>query len=280
MNKQINNMKRTLLLVVTLLVSMSCLHAGDKYRTDKDIPYHKGVSSYADERCKLDVYYPKGAKDFATIVWYHGGGIEGGNKFIHEQLMEKGMAVVAVNYRLLPHVTVEEVIDDTAASIAWVFNNIESYGGSKDKIFVAGHSAGGYLIDMAVLDKSYLAKYGVDADDIAGAFPFSAQCITHFNVRKQSGLGPLDPTIEKSAPLANMRVLPFPLFVFSGDRELEMNGRYEEQAYFWRMMKLKGNEQVYLYEFQGFDHGKMCEPGHPVMVRQIRNILAGKPIGR
>lgn len=277
-------MKRTLIIAILTLACAFCAMGQQRpnitYQTVTDIPYHPGVSAYADEKCKLDIYYPEGGKDFATIVWYHGGGIIEGRKEIPEALKNSGMCIVGVGYRFVTEVPVEDVIDDTAASIAWVFDNIESYGGSKDKIFVAGHSAGGYLIDMAVLDKSYLAKYGVDADQIAGAFPFSAQVITHYNVRSASNLGPLEPLIDSTAPLAHMRVLPMPMYVLSGDRELELYGRYEEQAYFWRMMKLVGNDQVYLYEFAGFDHGSMPTPGFPLMKRQIRNILAGKPYSR
>ena len=66
------------------------------------------------------------------------------------------------------------------------------------------------------------------------------------------------------------------VLVLSGDRELELYGRYEEQAYFWRMMKLNGNEDVYLYEFDGYDHGSMPQPAHAVVKRFIRGILRGQ----
>ena len=272
-------MKRVLLFAVTAFISLSAF-CQTTYKTVTDIAYRTGASGYAAERCKLDIYYPENRKDFATVVWFHGGGIIEGNKEIPNELKNSGLAVIGVNYRLLPKVKVQESIDDAAAAVAWAFKHIEEYGGSTSKIFVAGHSAGGYLTDMVALDKSYLEKYGVDADKIAGAFPYSAQVITHYNVRKESGIDPLSPRIDETAPIFHMRKIPFPLFVFSGDREIELYGRYEEQAYFWRMMKLVGNEQVYLYEFDGFDHGSMPKPAHEVMKRQIRTITAGRPIGR
>src|SRR5690606_17260154 len=49
---------------------------------------------YAKERCVLDVYYPENTTDFTTVVWFHGGGITGGQKFIPNELKEKGLAVV------------------------------------------------------------------------------------------------------------------------------------------------------------------------------------------
>ena len=67
-----------------------------------------------------------------------------------------------------------------------------------------------------------------------------------------------------------------PLVLFSADRELELYGRYEEQAYFWRMMQLNGNTHCMLYEMQGFDHGNMPQAAHPVMKRIIESICKGE----
>ena len=100
-------------------------------------------------------------------------GIEGGNKHIDPQLKNSGLVVVAANYRLLPKAKIDDILDDAAAAVAWTYNNIGKYGGSKRKIFVAGHSAGGYLLDIIGLDKRWLAKYGVDADSLAALVPFS-----------------------------------------------------------------------------------------------------------
>ena len=70
------------------------------------------TDTYRQERCKLDIYYPENKKDFSTIVWFHGGGMEGGNKFIPKELREQGFAVVAVNYRLSPKAKNPAYIED------------------------------------------------------------------------------------------------------------------------------------------------------------------------
>ena len=92
------------------------------------------------------------------------------------------------------------------------------------------------------------------------------------------GIGPLQPLIDETAPLFHVRKLPMPMLVLSGDRELEMNGRYEEQAYFWRMMKLNGNENVFLYEFDGYNHSQMPFPAHNVVKRYIKAISGGEKL--
>ena len=189
-NRTDMKMKKTIIAIFALLLMLPAI-AMAQYKQENDIPYSESSDAYAQERCKLDVYYPTELKDAPVVVWFHGGGIEGGNKHIDAQLKNSGLVVVAANYRLLPKAPIDDILDDAAAAVAWTYKNIEKYNGSRRKIFVAGHSAGGYLLDMIGLDKRWLAKYGVDADSLAGLIPFSGQCITHYNIRKQQGISPL-----------------------------------------------------------------------------------------
>ena len=259
-------------LILTLLFCTTILRA--QYNQVIDIPYREVAEGYAKERCKLDVYYPTNEKDAPVVVWFHGGGIEGGEKHIDPQLRNSGLVVVAANYRLLPKAKIDDILDDAAAAVAWTYKNVVKYNGSKRKIFVAGHSAGGYLLDIIGLDKRWLAKYGVDADSLAALVPFSGQCVTHYNIRKQQNIGPLQATIDQSAPLTYVRPDAPPIIIISGDRELELYGRYEEQAYFWRMLKLVGHKDVTLYEMQGYDHGAMPQPAYKILKDHIRRITA------
>ncbi len=49
-----------------------------------------------------------------------------------------------------------------------------------------------------------------------------------------------------------------------------MMGRYEENAYWARMMQLAGHKNTRLYEFDGYDHGNMPGPAYPLMLQEIR----------
>lgn len=264
-------MKNILRMLVCIVAIAWTAAARAQYTTVHDIPYATSTDSYAQERCKLDVYYSPELKGAPVVVWFHGGGIEAGNKHIDAELQEQGLVVIAANYRLLPKANIDDCIDDTAGAVAWAFEHCAEYGGDPARIYLAGHSAGGYLIDMVGLDKHWLAKYGVDADRIAAIVPFSGQCITHYNVRKLQGIGPLQPTIDEYAPLTHIRPDAPPVVVISGDRNLELYGRYEEQAYFWRMLQLVGHPKVLLYEMQGFDHGAMLHPAYHVLKEYIKH---------
>ncbi len=244
------------------------------YNLVKDIwyPATGNPTDYQKERCHLDIYYPTGSDGYTTMVWFHGGGITAGEKHIHERLMNRGIAVVAANYRLHPGAKNPEYIEDAAAAVAWVFKNIEKYGGNRNKIVVSGHSAGGYLAMMVGLDKQWLAPYGIDANEIAALVPFSGHTITHQTIRRERGISSKQPQVDEFAPLWHVRPDAPPLHLISGDRELEMLGRYEETAYMWRMMKVAGHQQTYIYELDGFDHGGLAVPAYDLLIRIIKEL--------
>lgn len=250
-----------------------------EYTSQLNIPYYTDAinksDAYIKERCVLDVYYPKNSTGFATVIWFHGGGLTGGNKELPEALKNQGIAVISVNYRLGPKVSAPKYIEDAAAAVAWTFKNIHTFGGDESLIFVSGHSAGGYLASMVGLDKKWLKAEGIDANKIAGLIPFSGQAITHFLVRKERGIPDAQPVVDEFAPLFHVRADAPPLLLITGDRELEMLGRYEENAYLMRMMKIAGHKDTKLYELDGFGHN-MTAPAFPLLLNEVRRIVKEK----
>ena len=245
-----------------------------RYQLVENIAYRDGsdVTDYMRERCRLDVYYPEKTNGFATVVWFHAGGLTAGARYIPGELMKQGLAVVAVGYRLSPQAKAPAYLEDAAAAVAWVFKNIERYGGSTDRIFVAGASAGGYLVNMIGLDKHWLAAHEIDANRIAGIISLSGQAITHFTVRQERGIQGTQPVIDELAPLFHVRKDGPPMLLVTGDRNLELLGRYEETAYFWRMLRLAGNTGVELAELPGVDHGGVEKPAHELLLKFVRKI--------
>jgi acetyl esterase/lipase len=264
-------MKRILCCLLIIICYRS--FAQQQYETVKTIHYYADdinkKDRYIDSQCVLDLYYPKGAKNFPTVVWFHGGGLTEGHRELPEQLMNKGYAIVGVEYRLSPKVTAPAYIEDAAAATAWVFQHIQEYGGSDKLIFLSGHSAGGYLDLMITLNKNYLAKYNIDANNVAALIPFSPQTITHFTIRRERGIGPLQPVIDSFAPLYYVRKDAPPMLLVTGDRNLELYGRYEENAYLYRMMLLNGSTTTTLYELQGYDHGGMAAVAFPLLIKEV-----------
>ena len=143
-------------------------HLNIAYRTDAD----------ADkERHKLDVYVPKGKKDFPVLFFVHGGSWRSGNKGIYAALGNSfagaGVGTVVINYRLSPKVKHPAHIEDVAKAFAWTCENIGKYGGKADRVFACGHSAGGHLVSLLATDPSYLKAEKRTPADIRGVVAIS-----------------------------------------------------------------------------------------------------------
>lgn len=150
--------------------------AADSVQVVKDLDYVDGTE-YAEGKDRLDLYLPEGKERFPVVVFFHGGGLLGGDKSGSEHvgmaLASEGYGAAIANYRLSPTVAHPEHAEDAARAIAWVQKNIESYGGNPRKIFLSGHSAGGYLAALLALDSSYLEKEGIPPGVIAGSIPIA-----------------------------------------------------------------------------------------------------------
>ena len=147
--------------------------------------------------------------------------------------------------------------------------HIKEYGGDPSKVYISGHSAGGYLTLMLCLDKDYLGKFGVDADSIKGYFPIGGQTATHYTIRRERGISFTSPIVDKYAPLNNVRKLSTRLVLITGDRKLEQMGRYEENLYLKSVLEGIGNHEIPIHELSGFDHGGAGWPGRILMMQYI-----------
>lgn len=265
-------MKRRVLKGVFAMVALATVFVANarEFVEKKSVPY-----GHESERCVMDIYRPadRTGESLPVVVWFHGGGLTGGHWDIPEQLKTGEYVVVSAGYRLLPDAKLSDCIDDAARAVNWVMDSISNYGGDPGRLFVSGHSAGGYLASMIGLDKKWLKKYGKDADDIRGLIPFSGQVITHFAQRELKGLSPLTPVVDEFAPLYYVRKDAPPYIIITGDKEMELYGRHEENAYMWRMMKLTGHPYVKIYELEGYDHGAMAAPAFHILKNSIKDIL-------
>jgi acetyl esterase/lipase len=154
---------------------------GKKYevRELRDVAYVEGKG--ADSiRHKLDLFLPKGKKDFPVIVLVHGGCWTIGDKScvglysaVGQFLASRGVGAVLPNYRLWPWVKHPEQIKDVARAFAWTHQHIGDYGGDPDNLFIGGHSAGGHLAALLATDEQYLKAEGLSLKDVRGAVTVS-----------------------------------------------------------------------------------------------------------
>ena len=166
-----------------------------------DIAYDVG------EKNRFDAYLPD-QKGFPVIVFFHGGGLEAGDKAdenfrqIGKSFVENGYGFISVNYRLYGDGAVfPDYINDCAKAIAYIRQNISRFSGS-GQIFVAGQSAGAWIALMLCLNSRYLQAVGISPLDISGWIIDSAQTTSHFNViKRERGENSLLQRIDEYAPL-------------------------------------------------------------------------------
>lgn len=159
------------------------LFAQDKktFEVEKQLNLAYNPAKDADPvKHKLDLYVPKGAKDFPVLMFVHGGSWKSGNKDLYPALGEtfakQGIGTAIINYRLSSNkgmVKHPDHIHDVAKAFAWVKENAAKSGGDPKKLFISGHSAGGHLVALLATDESYLKAEKCATSDIRGVMAIS-----------------------------------------------------------------------------------------------------------
>ncbi len=276
-------MKKSLILTALFLAAL--LHAGE---LKKHLRFYEpgfprtGDVKYLEELCSLDLYLPDDPKQgFPTIVWFHGGGLKGSaNSKFPKNLKHPQVAVAVVNYRGTgPRARCPDYIYDAAASAAWVKKHIKEYGGSPEKVYITGASAGGYLTAMLALQPKYLNTFGCKPEDFAAYFPITGQMTTHFQILNERR--ERDPSVPKIlldeyAPIFLARANIPPMYFLVGDPELDMPGRVEENMLMVaRLRRNFGCKNVWFYSFPTFNHSRVSLPACSFVLNRIME-LQGK----
>ncbi|HEY7304016.1 MAG TPA: alpha/beta hydrolase [Bryobacteraceae bacterium] len=108
-------------------------------------------------RCEIqaDVFGASEGAAKPALMWIHGGALIFGNRKwvgtspFHTRLLQMGYVIVSVDYRLAPETKLPGIIDDLQDAYRWVGTNAKRFGLDRNRIAVAGASAGGYLTQMA-----------------------------------------------------------------------------------------------------------------------------------
>jgi acetyl esterase/lipase len=143
-----------ILLILTGIIICSCTYGqghqrantGDVKNKWLDIPY-----ASQSQAQKLDIYLPdEGYGPFPVIVSIHGGAFKGGDKGDNQvtpmlEGLDRGYAVVSINYRLSQEAIFPAQIRDVKAALRWIRAHAKEYKFNPDKIAAWGGSAGGHL---------------------------------------------------------------------------------------------------------------------------------------
>ncbi len=137
----------------------------------------------------LDIYLPNdGDGPFPVIIAIHGGGFMSGNSRSRDiadafEGLERGYAVVSVNYRLSGEATFPAAPSDVRAAVRFVKANGERYDLDTTRLAVWGASAGGNLASMVGTTPTATSLDGDTAENLE--YDSSVQAVVNF-------FGPID----------------------------------------------------------------------------------------
>jgi arylformamidase len=186
-------------------------------------------------RCALDVPYgatlaetldifPADQPNAPVLVFIHGGYWRAltSKEFsgVALGLVPRGVTTVVINHALCPWVTIDEIVRQCRAAVAWVKRHISQHGGDPERVALAGHSAGGHLTAMC-LQTEWARDYGLSQDPLAGALLFSG--LYDLMPLRYSYLQPAiqldDGIVRRNSPAFAVRPSATPVWVTWGDQE-------------------------------------------------------------
>lgn len=221
-----------------------------------------------DPRQKLDIY---AAGEGAPIVVYiHGGRWQMNSKetscHMAECFTRAGIAFVMPNFRQAPDHDMDTIIADARAAVVWAWQNAASFGGDRDRLYIAGASSGGHMAGMLVTTD--WTKHGLPADVVKGGLLCSGMHdLEPVRLTFRNEAIKLDAeSAARNSPIHNIRHPGCPLVIAVGALESdEFKRQSRDFAAAWRKA---GNACTFI-ERDGKHHYSLGEdladPNSPVL---------------
>ena len=252
-------------------------NAIDSARIREELDVITDVSYGPTELERLDIF-PVSEKGAPVAIYHHGGAWTRSDKdqcsYAAPGLVAAGINVLVLDFALAPTVSLDEIVRQNRAAIAWAWHNADTYGWDRNQIHSIGHSSGGHICGMMQVT-DWEGVYGLPADIIKSAAPCSGMYelepvrLSHRNTY-------LDLTEQAAARNSSIRQLPAygpPLTMAWGTGELdEFQRQSREFAAAWEA----AGHEVETFILEGLNHFEvgrlMFDPDQPVLQNILKNI--------
>eukprot|EP00127_Corallochytrium_limacisporum_P003686 Clim_evm18s152 gene=Clim_evmTU18s152 len=111
---------------------------------------------------------PQGGRGRPVVVYVTGGawiiGYKAWGALMGRILQNYGIVCVSIDYRNFPQGTVPDMIEDVNTAVAWVFDEIASFGGDPERVYLCGQSAGAQLTLTAILEQVMIEHHMMEEE--------------------------------------------------------------------------------------------------------------------
>ncbi|XP_062216518.1 probable isoprenylcysteine alpha-carbonyl methylesterase ICMEL2 isoform X2 [Phragmites australis] len=126
---------------------------------------HRSIVYGDQPRNRLDLYIPKdNSRPYPVVAFVTGGawiiGYKAWGALLGRRLAERGIIVACIDYRNFPQGTIGDMVNDASQGISFVCNNIASYGGDPNQIYLMGQSAGAHIAACALMEQAVKESSG------------------------------------------------------------------------------------------------------------------------
>jgi arylformamidase len=169
------------------------------------------------EEC-LDIFPAKGSSA-RTIVFIHGGYWHLLDKkmfyFLAPTFLKYNITTVFTNYPLAPAVSMDMIVSSCSKAILWLHDNIIRFNGNPLQMYVMGHSAGGHLASMLMVDDDTNFLKGVIS--LSGLFRLEPIVLSYINDTLHMDID----MAKRNSPVNLEPVNACPLLLAKGENETD-----------------------------------------------------------
>ena len=197
-------------------------------QTEKEHTVLKNISFGTHPEERLDIF-PSQKPISKTLVFIHGGYWHLLDKslfhFIAGHLLRYDITTVLINYPLAPAASIDTIVLSCRKAIRWLHDNITEFNGNPSDLYVLGHSAGGHLALMMLVEACAGFLKGVIA--LSGLFRLEPVMHSYLNdiLRMDNAMA------IRNSPIFLQQVNLCPILLATGMHETEEFKVQSEELY-------------------------------------------------